>query len=115
MNFLKRAAFAAAILTVPIAAAAQTNGGAMHDAMHGAMGGHMASATMLCRPATAKEHGNAMMMDSHALMVCKSLPAAGAATMGPDLSSKALTPAQVDAAWHKWLDAQLAVPAVGGG
>ena len=84
--------------------------------MHGAMAAHAPMATMLCRPAEAKEHGNAMMSDAHeGGMVCKSLPAmTGDKRMGPDVS-KALTPAQVNEAWQKWLNAQLSIPMTGGG
>ena len=114
MKLLQAAAATAALLTIPAVAGAQS-GDAMHDAMHGAMAGHAMSATMLCRPAASGEHGNAMMGDSHAAMVCKSMPAmSGERKMGPDVS-KALTPAQADEAWHRWLDAQLAIPATGGG
>jgi len=112
MKLLQATAAAAAILTVPTVASAQTAGG---DAMHGAMASHAMSATMLCRPAGPDEHGNAMMGDSHATMVCKQLPAmSGDKKMGPDVS-KALTPGQVDEAWHRWLQGQLAIPSTGGG
>lgn len=69
-------------------------------------------ATVVCRPATAKEHGNAMMMAGHAMMTCKPIafmkPTAKEAEFGPDLS-KTLTPEQIDAAWRTWVEKQLSV------
>ena len=71
-------------------------------------------ATVVCRPATAKEHGNAMMMAGHAMMMCKPIafmkPTANGnePAFGPDLS-KTLTPEQIDAAWRTWVEKQLSV------
>ncbi len=76
-------------------------------------------ATVICRPATTSEHGNAMMMAGHAMMVCKAIPSAMIAAIakdanfGPDLR-KALNPQQVDAAWRAWTEKEFAVLPAGG-
>jgi hypothetical protein len=68
----------------------------------------------VCRSAGAGEKANAMMMAGQKGLVCKSLENEMAAPkMGPDLS-KALTPAQTDAAWQKWLNSIIVIPATGG-
>jgi hypothetical protein len=104
------ALLAAAALGMPPIASAQAMAG--HDAM---AGGHMAPATMICRPATGKEHGNAMMAQSRQMMMCKPLaPSTAEGKTGPDIA-KALTPAQVNAAWQQWVNVQFDIPATGGG
>jgi hypothetical protein len=109
-NSLISAVAACAVLAMPALAMADAMG---HDAMS-APGAH---ATMMCRPATAKEKPTAMMMGSTKTeLVCKSIPPD---TMmkgkgGPDLS-KALSAEQVDAAWRTWIVNMISVPGNGGG
>jgi hypothetical protein len=99
---------ATVLLSMPGAVLAQT---AMHDdAMHGDAAMH---ASMVCREAVAGEKPNAMMMAGSKGMVCKSLAKEmSAKRMGPDLSG-ALTPAQIDAAWQKWLNTVIVIPMTG--
>jgi len=100
------AAFACAAFTMPAFAMAD-------DAMkaHDAIAGPSAAATMLCRPATAKETPSAMTAGTNKPLICKTVPVA---TMqkGPDLSH-ALTAEQVDAAWRKFAESMMVV--TGGG
>jgi hypothetical protein len=95
---------AAALLSMPGVALAQT--AAMHDdtAMH---------ASTVCRAAVVGEKPNAMMTGDSKGMICKSLAKEmSAGHMGPDLSN-ALTPAQIDAAWQKWLHSVIVIPMTG--
>lgn len=110
------AVLAAAIFALPGAALAQTMS-PEHGTMageHGTMtSGHMAA--MICRPAAGTEHGNAMMTGSRQMLMCKTLaPGMAEGKAGPDIS-KALSPAEVNAAWQRWVNAQFEIPATGGG
>ena len=102
---------ACAALAMPAIAGAE---GAM--AGHDAMTAKPAAATMLCRPATAKEKPTAMLMDNKTPIVCKTMDAAMMmkGKGGPNLSA-ALTAEQVDAAWREYLAGMLGVPGGGGG
>ncbi|MEO7040479.1 MAG: hypothetical protein ABI186_10665 [Candidatus Elarobacter sp.] len=110
---------ACAVLAMPAYALADAMPG--HDAMaHDAMA-HDAmahsSATMLCRSALGKEHPTGMLMDFKSTpIVCKTMN--GEMMMngkgGPDLS-KALTSAQVDAAWRAYVTTMINVSGDGGG
>jgi hypothetical protein len=67
-------------------------------------------ATMMCRPAMAKEKPNAMM-GTHGLM-CKMMGKMDPKMMGPDV--KGMDAAAEDAAWHKWITQMMAIPFGGG-
>ncbi len=97
-RFLPALGAAALVLTSPAIARAAESKASM-------------AATVVCRPATATEHGNAMMMAGHAMMMCKPIAIVTAgkkSTFGPDLS-KALTSEQIDTAWRAWISKELSV------
>jgi len=97
---------AAAMLSSPTLVSAQSS------AMHGDSAMH---ATMVCRAAAPGEKPSAMMTVGNTALVCKSLAKEmSASKMGPDLSN-ALTPAQADAAWQKWVNSIIVIPPTGGG
>ena len=100
------AAFACAAFAMPVFASAD-------DAVkaHDAMAGPSAAATMLCRPATAKETPSAMTVGTNKPLICKTVPAA-MMKKGPDLPH-ALTAEQVDAAWRTFAESMMIV--TGGG
>ena len=102
---------ACAVLAMPALALADTP-----MAGHDAMMAKPAAATMLCRPAAAKEKPTAMMMDGKTAIVCKTMDAMMMmkGKGGPDLS-KALTPDQVDAAWRDYIATMIGVPGGTGG
>lgn len=104
---LMSALAACGVLAVPAFAPAQQ---APHDATTHA-------ATMLCRPATEKEHPTAMLMDGKTPIVCKPMNAAMMMMNGkggPDIS-KAQTPAEVDAAWRAYITSMITVAGDAGG
>lgn len=98
-------AMGAALLTIPAASLADTASPAMAPMKPAATG-----ATMLCRPATAKEKPTAMMGSQG--IVCKSMDKMmkDGMMMVPATSSS-----DADKAWRAWLDAAMSIPpAVGG-
>jgi hypothetical protein len=115
MKHLISAIAACAVLAMPVYASADAMPG--HDAMsHHAMG-HANGATMLCRPAIGKEHPTGMLMDFKSTpIVCKAMDAAMITNGqgGPDLS-KALTSAEIDAAWRAYVAGMITVPGGDGG
>lgn len=79
---------------------------------------------IVCRVANTGEKANARMMVQDTTLVCKpvdsqvSMQVIGKVktksieSMGPQLSD-ALTPAQIDAAWHQYMDKMFMIPATG--
>ncbi|GEM_PF-1748890 len=103
------AALAAAALAMPGLAMADDAMG--HDATAA-----QKMATMVCRPATAKEKPNVMMMDAAKTgMVCKPISMEMMKKgSGPNLSH-ALTAEQVDAAWREFIQSAVSIPGGTGG